>query len=401
MLSRLLTSNGLDSKRMLAQGPFVNANTLTAHDFLGAELTGTWWLLRQDGTNAPGAGQTLSAVGSPGTAQTTLGGASFTAITLNGTTQYYKTADVASPVGDFTIVSLVRRRTAGVVHNPLSKMSSVGGGANYSINHTFDASNLSTATLYKTSAAGTAVNSGAGNTHLADTWYTVALPYDFVTDGTSVMRMRRNGVAVGTGSTTAVGPMQAATGSGWWVGASGFSGGSGFMHGDIGLALMTEKVLSDATLLALHEYLFYFVPVTLAIPVANKGIIEFDWVPGSATGAAERFLFDGLSGNDGIRILVREAAGNNQVRVTHGDSSATNDTDSSNLTWTAAQTYRIRVQWRADGSSQIWRDGTSIGTATARKVPTAFPATWALGAIIGGASNNCAGAISNFKWWVP
>ncbi len=396
MVSRLLTPNGLDARRVLAQGPFANNNSLLAGGFLGAELTGAWWLLRQDGTNEAGAGQTLSAVGSPGFAVTTLGGMPFTAITLNGTSQYYKTADVASPAGDMTLAVLVRRRTIGVVQVWGAKMSSVGGGVNYALNPTFDGANLSTATLYKNSGSGTSVNS-SGTTHLADAWYLVALPYDFVTDGTSVLRLRKNGVAVGVGSTVAVGPMQAASGSFWSVGASGFGGGSAFLHGDIGLALMTEKVLSDATQRALLNFMLYWTPVTRTVGISTKGDVSFTFTPTWSSPVSDRYLLDALVGNSGVRLAIAGADGS--LVASGGNGTAVATGASAGLSWVASTTYAIRLRW-VGSSFRIYRGGVEVYSGTLN-IPDQIPATWAVGAIIGGATNNCAGEIASFLWVAP
>lgn len=397
-LSTLLTPNQSDELRALLKGPFVNTNDRTLHTYLDTlgVRSGAWWVLQGDG-NVPSGSASLTLVGSPASESLTLGGNTISALALNGSSQYAKTADVASPLGDFTTMAFMRRRTIGVVQAVVAKMSSVGGGPNYALNHAFDAANLSTATLYKTSGEGTAINS-SGTTHLLNAWHSIGLPYDFVADTTSIGRLHRDGVAVGAGSTSMRGPMQAAASAGWWVGASGFGGGSSFLHGDVFCAFMTEAALTAAQLLQVHDYLKHWVPVSGAtLTVFSRGDVRFNFTPTATTSTALRTLVDALSSDNGIRLHIREAANNSGLTMTHGNGSGTNETASGALSWVIGTTYAIRAQWKADGSATIWRDGTVVASSTGRNVPTAFPATIGVGALADGTLSG-GGVVDNFKW---
>jgi hypothetical protein len=222
-----------------------------------AEFVGNYICMHSDAT-AHGPGSTgFAAVGSPVTQslRTNLNGSncgSCTSQRLNGTADAFKVDAAASPTGDFSVEWTGTIDVLPVsICVPIMKWdaSAANRRACY-----LSFSNVGAVSwvVHKTDASSTTVATGAFALTLRARHHIVGT-YDYVADGTSVMRLYIDGVEVGTPSTTAVGPMQVASAAPWTFGSSNDAGNRFWQQGLIGQAAITEKVLSAATIATMSQ----------------------------------------------------------------------------------------------------------------------------------------------------
>jgi hypothetical protein len=239
--------------RVLPAGSGQSHFTTDLYTQFSSEFTGNWFYLKNDGTQ-PSGSVALSAVGSPTTQTDTICPSgpncdSVGSVRLNGTSQSYKTADTASPTGDFSVCALFRADNFDTAAKML-----VGKNSN-------EASNQSTQFYVSTAAQITflVAKSDASNTSIGgDTLtpgglYFACGTYDFVSDGASLMKTYLNGVQHGSASSTAVGPPQVAASTYWAVGEEEYAGFRYWLQGNVFAAFMTEKVLSADTIAAMSK----------------------------------------------------------------------------------------------------------------------------------------------------
>jgi hypothetical protein len=162
---------------------------------------------------------------------------------LNGTSQHYQTADVASPSGSFTCCAGFRADVLSGNRFLVAKDSSEAGGRGPALyiasggTLNFD--------VYKADGAGTSRTGGTPSVRAA---HFGCGAYEFVADGTSRMTTYLDGVA-STTTTTAVGPPQPSAMTYWAVGRREYAALPDRFSGLVGPAFCTEKVLDAATIL--------------------------------------------------------------------------------------------------------------------------------------------------------
>lgn len=210
-------------------------------DTYSTDMTGAYFCLRGDGTSLNGS-QTLTAIAAPTTASGALcpNGTDCTAVTssrFNGTTQFYETANAASPTGDFSVCAVMSSEDA--TPNPPLVAKDDGATRVFYLRQASDSSG--NMCVLKAGGTSTCVSTTAA-TAPNYAWNLVCATYDYVADGSSILTTYVNGTA-GTPSTTAVGPP--ATGSSKFnIAGYGF----GTLKGRLRGAFYTEKVLSAQTI---------------------------------------------------------------------------------------------------------------------------------------------------------
>lgn len=215
-----------DGRGRAGRGGASNAKAATSKSIESAlaagDKAGNWWALKADGTMLSGSALTMAAQGSPGVSP----------ITLNGTSQFYKSANVAYPTGDFSFVCVVSQDvTSSATTDVINKF---GGTLVFTAEDaTSGADNL----LYVNgaSALGAAHVSASLTTSV---WQTIGGSY---TSATGAIVYRVAGVDHGA---TAVGGGVTASTEAMAVGAN--TAGSGFFKGQMRGCVFTEKVLSSA-----------------------------------------------------------------------------------------------------------------------------------------------------------
>ncbi len=126
-------------------------------------------------------------------------------------------------------------------------------------------------------------------------------------------------------------------------------------------------------------------------PVSAPGYVSFNYRPTGAIAAAQQFMVDSRTGNTGWAI-TRETSG--VVNCLIGDGTAYSTITSAALTWVAGQSYNMKLRWNANGV-ECFRDGVSLGTATAR-IPNGYLAATHIGDYLG-STNAADGIISDFQ----
>ena len=216
-------------------------------------FSGSYFCLSGDGTSIASAGMELSASGDAVSGQLRTfcpDGTDcndYDTIDFASGTGAYKTGNVASPAGDFSFgVVVFVPESAGSAKHFLAKMNNAGTNQVAALHTTSD--RLFTIN----SAAHTATESGP----TFGRWEFLVGTYDFVGNGTSVMKYYSDGVELTAQRVTnAAGPITAAS-TPWSIGAKCTAAGScsaGVTEGYyIRNAFVTDGVLSDATIAAMN-----------------------------------------------------------------------------------------------------------------------------------------------------
>jgi hypothetical protein len=189
------------------------------------DKVGNWWALQQDGTMLASSALTESGQASPGVSP----------LTFNGTTQYFKSANVAYPTGDFSAVVSFK-----FASNP---------GANAYLAAKWDSGSLGWVAFLDTSgklnfivadSAGTLKTITAAGASSTNTWLAVCVTY---TSASKALSMRALGTdTTGNGTNTGVHAISFPHS----VGAGGAGGAGTFFAGNSRGVFFTETPLSDA-----------------------------------------------------------------------------------------------------------------------------------------------------------
>lgn len=252
-IGTLLTSNGQGFRAERVGGfstPEANSSGDDFYTAFASEFVGDWFLLKGGGANHDLAPVTFSPVGSPASEDLAMvsgpNGALVGTQDTPTTSDYFTTGAVASPAGSFSVLYMGR---FGAASTSILMAKDAPGGTGRSFNIYASGSGLNVSTeLYRTDAASTAA--GASNVVTPLALAVIAYTYQFVADGTSVVRIYMNGVQ-GATTSTAVGPVQANT-TAWQVHHRGFGDGTA---GNFRLAAMSETVWSPATVAAMSTFL--------------------------------------------------------------------------------------------------------------------------------------------------
>lgn len=210
-----------------------------------SELTGNFVCLNGDGTTYSGS-RAMTSSGSPTTVSTTVcpngpDCASVTSQRFSGTVQAWNTASVLTPTGDFSACAVFQPDLAG---NNAWIFHQDTGTRGWELQYTTD--NSGQFVVWKAGGSSTGLATSA-NTLNAGDLAILCGTYDFVADGSSVLRVYVNGVEGATSPTsTAVGPVTAGS-SLIAVGSGAFTDFQGRVYG----AMFTEKILSAATIAAM------------------------------------------------------------------------------------------------------------------------------------------------------
>lgn len=153
----------------------------------------------------------------------------------------YLTAGTTSPAGDFSACWF------GNTFNETPFLIAKDDGGGTRGWYIAIATTGLTFAVNKSNASGTAVTAGTADSIIPGAFHLVCMTYDFVTDGTSVIRGYLDGAAIGTPSTTAVGPVQSSA-LNVYVGRRNSSVAPNFLQGHVRYVFFTEKVLSAATI---------------------------------------------------------------------------------------------------------------------------------------------------------
>jgi hypothetical protein len=300
-----------------------------------AEFVGNYICMHSDAT-AHGPGSTgFAAVGSPVTQslRTNLNGSncgSCTSQRLNGTADAFKVDAADSPTGDFSVewTGTIDVLPASICV-PIMKWdaSAANRRACYL---SFSNAGAVSWVVHKTDASSTTVATGAFALTLRARHHIVGT-YDYVADGTSVMRLYIDGVEAATASTTAVGPMQVASATPWTFGSSNDAGNRFWQQGLIGQAAITEKVLSAATIATMSqiclgqvkgsrgEAITYTRAGTMTLPTPDGGAMTLQ--PNKIPVVNGGILIEPAGSN-----LALQSEGAGVVWFTSGTGTITNDT---------------------------------------------------------------------------
>jgi hypothetical protein len=213
------------------------------------EMVGNWFILNGDGT-ANASGAALTATGSP-TVENRLmlpSGANGRMMDMNVLTglaeQYFATATQASPTGSFSVGMVVYPHIIDSAQSMISKMTTTQVFEMYWGN----AKQISWS-VYK--AGGTVSSTTAFVSLNERVWNVIIGTYEYVGDGTSTLRLYLNGIAVGTPTTTSVGPPAPATTIVRVGSKSAATRVARYVRG----AFYTETLLSAATVTAMTNTL--------------------------------------------------------------------------------------------------------------------------------------------------
>lgn len=169
-------------------------------------------------------------------------GASRIDLQLNGTNQRIDSDAVASPAGDVTVCGLV-----APMEDPAAQYGVIvgrdGAARVFIVDYTSGAYRVQP--FYQGVGAGSAVSGGTAKEGVPSF---VCGVYDFVTSGTSTLKLYVDGASVGTPRTDAAGPLVAAT-MPWYVGFEGSF--STYAAVSVGGALVVEQALSAAQIAAI------------------------------------------------------------------------------------------------------------------------------------------------------
>lgn len=152
----------------------------------------------------------------------------------------YQVASSASPTGDSSAVALVVAPSVGVWKYVLTKYIDAGDKA---ILLAVNSSNQVAIRIHKSAASYTEVVSTGVTISVGDP-HVIGYSYDYVADGSSVLRLYVDGAEVGTASTTAVGPIMV-TNTAWNIGRS--ASGSSSWGDRIGPVIHSEEVWPAGT----------------------------------------------------------------------------------------------------------------------------------------------------------
>jgi hypothetical protein len=225
--------------------------------------------LRPDGGSVAlqadaGATQALTVVGAPvSTSFTQLpcgsNGCSVVRQVTNGN-DGWDTAAIAAPVRDMSacwygsldnmtgVQQLIAKDLHGAGNRAFYMYLNAGSSVGFSVFGTGDTS---------TDIAVTGSPISAGSPSL------ICFTYNYVADNTSIFRAYINGVAAGTPSTTARGPIQPTTGVKITVNHRYYAGNFNFLSGGMQGAFITETVLTAAQIQAVAQSLGVYAPTTL------------------------------------------------------------------------------------------------------------------------------------------
>lgn len=236
----------------LFAGPSVSTVSADFCASFAGELTGNYFCLNGDATQRSSAAATLSPVGSPITESRPTCGAgpdcpSVTAQRLNGSSQYFTTANVVTGSVSFTACVMV---TPDSRVNQQFLVAKYGGANARSWVLTVNAGVIGT-NLSIRSDADAITSTSNGGSLIAGQRSLVCATYQPVADGTSVGTIYVNGVQVT--SSSALGLANTTTNTPITVG-SGNAGSLAF-GGRIGPAFYTEKLVSPTTLQAMANVL--------------------------------------------------------------------------------------------------------------------------------------------------
>lgn|GEM_PF-4313435 len=214
-----------------------------------SELTGNWFCLKGDGTTHTGS-VAVTATGAVTETRSLCGNGGDCASTAmqwtDGVDDYLGTPNAASPTGDFSLCwagirdrhtndeGLIEKWGAG--NSAFALRIESGGGISFYIHNGADA-NIQAGENIRT------INDRA--------LHFVCSTYDYVTSGTSIAKVYLDGIEGNGSSTTAIGPPQVASGGNVRINNNA-QGGQEF-QGRVLYALLTEKVLSAATILQMSN----------------------------------------------------------------------------------------------------------------------------------------------------
>lgn len=188
------------------------------------DKSGSWWALKANGMMATSSALT----------QTNVGGGGTSPMTFNGTDQYYRSATVAYPTGDFSVVVVFRLDSgAGTC-----ELAAKWGGSDISFSIEIVPGTGVGHAYVKSSTGNLGDAAFGGATFEVDTWYGVALTY---TTATGAIKGRTSSTNV---TATATGGGVLAQSERHTVGAHAVP--DAFMKGKSRGVFFTEKVLSDA-----------------------------------------------------------------------------------------------------------------------------------------------------------
>jgi hypothetical protein len=251
-LSKVVPQSGAKKKAAALQFLVTgDSSASTVSDFCDAlqvgDKSGNWSCLKGSGAMATGSTFSLDPVGGP-TTQTLPycgNGASCGNVTgqrIAGASSYFQSATSAPvPAGDATLCSVFSVDSTATSQMLIGKYQ--GGGASIELSST--STGMSASVNGASFATATSIGLTARARHVA------CLTYDYVTSGTSVMRLYFDGNPVGTPVTNAVGPLANNTTIRWTVGRS--NAAANVMTGVTFGTLITEKVLSAADVLRLSQ----------------------------------------------------------------------------------------------------------------------------------------------------
>lgn len=160
-----------------------------------------------------------------------------------GTGAAYKSANSASPTGNYSCVTVA---AAGTAANGPSIIAKSGNIATFRLYLT---GTTAVALVYKTGGVSTSVTSAANSvaTRAAQAF---GFSYQYVADGTSALTLYVDGASSGTPSTTAVGPLANGLSDGYEIGAWG-AGTAALLDGRVYFAACSEDAWTAAEHLAI------------------------------------------------------------------------------------------------------------------------------------------------------
>lgn len=210
-----------------------------------SEMQGGWWALHGDSSTAGPVA--LSPVGSPQsqTDRVCPNGPDCEPVVsqrLNGSTQAFQSAPMASPTGSFTACALARVDAVGSPQMLVTKDDNVTtNGRGFTL--LIDVSARARVDVFKSDSTSTPI---LGGTLVSGAIHFVCATYAFVADASSILTLYVDG-AQANQFAAAVGPVQPASSVPWAVGRRG----GNFLAGNVFSAFVTEKVLSPTTIAAM------------------------------------------------------------------------------------------------------------------------------------------------------
>jgi len=219
------------------------------------EFQGQWICFHGFDGTSHGPGGSFSATGSPVTQSlaTNLNGPNCAVTTgqkLDGSTQYFETGAVATPSGSVSLGIIYSTDDTAAAEAAFSGILTRDNQATNRV-ISFGAISSSRVGLF-VSKDGTAVTTlaSAANAISSRASHFVLGTYQYVADGTSVGTIYVDGAVSGTPSSTLVGPLYSVSAP-WTVGS--YKAGLSKLSGRVRGAIITEKVLSAATVQAMSD----------------------------------------------------------------------------------------------------------------------------------------------------